>query len=99
MIVMRVKMGDSRSYFFGYAQNLSCRGVYIQTVSPRDVGSEFDIEFTVPKTNITAKCRAKVVWNRKYAGGTQEPGMGLVFLDLDPETACRIDAWVASQPS
>ena len=99
MIVVQVKMGDSRNYFFGYATNISRAGIFIQTVSPRDVGAEFDIEFTVPKTDITARCRAKVVWSRKYASGKEEPGMGLQFIDLAPDTAERIDSWVTSQPT
>ncbi len=97
MIVMQVKIGDPRSYFFGYATNLSSTGIFIQTISPREVGAEFDIEFAIPKTSISTRCRAKVVWRRKYSSGKQEPGMGLKFLDLDPETANLIETWVTSQ--
>jgi uncharacterized protein (TIGR02266 family) len=99
MIVMQVKIGDPRSYFFGYATNISASGIFIQTVSPRDVGSEFEIEFAIPKTEISTRCRARVVWSRKYSSGKQEPGMGLQFLDLDSESADRIEDWVIGQPT
>jgi len=50
IIVTQVKMGDERRYFFGYAKNLSHSGVFVQTISPKDVGDEFNIEFIIPKT-------------------------------------------------
>jgi len=91
-------MGDERRYFFGYARNISHTGVFIETISPRDVGEEFSIEFTIPGTEILIKCKAQVVWNRRFSEkGPYEPGMGLQFVDLDPEVAGRIKDWVKKE--
>ncbi|MBI5696203.1 MAG: PilZ domain-containing protein [Nitrospirae bacterium] len=96
MIVTQVKMGDERKYFFGYAANISRKGLFIQTVSPKDVGCEFNIEFTVPRTDILVKCRCRVVWYRKFSKSSKyEPGMGVCFEDLDMVVADRIDEWIA----
>jgi uncharacterized protein (TIGR02266 family) len=98
ILVTQVKMGDERKYFFGYAINISRSGIFIQTVSPKDVGCEFSIEFTIPKTDITVKCGCRVIWSRKYSkSGKHEPGMGLEFTDLDPAVAGRIEEWIIKQ--
>jgi uncharacterized protein (TIGR02266 family) len=93
--VTETRVGDEREYFFGYAMNLSKTGAFIHTLRPRKVGEEFDIQFTVPRTGIFVKCRAKVVWTREFAqGDTQAPGMGVELMDLDPEVAEKLDKWV-----
>ncbi len=100
ILVTHVRMGDARKYFFGYAKNISRAGIFIQTVTPKDVGSEFDVEFTVPKSDIVVKCRCKVVWNRVYRKSSKyEPGMGLAFIDLDPAVGDRIEQWIIARQS
>lgn len=99
ILVAQVKMGDGRKYFFGYAKNISRSGIFIQTVAPKDVGAEFTVEFTLPKSDILVKCRARVIWNRVYSkAGPREPGMGLSFIDLDPDVADNIERWILNQP-
>jgi uncharacterized protein (TIGR02266 family) len=98
IIVTQVKMGDERRYFFGYARNISHTGVFIETISPRDVGEEFNIEFTIPNTDILIKCKACVIWNRRFSDkGQYEPGMGLKFVDLDTAVAGRVEVWVRKE--
>jgi Tfp pilus assembly protein PilZ len=98
ILVTQVKMGEDRKYFFGYAKNISCSGLFVQTISPKEVGETFSIEFIVPGTEITIKCQCRVVWNRKFTvTGKYEPGMGLTFDDLPEEMADKIDAWIRGQ--
>ena len=99
ILVTQVKMGDERKYFFGYAKNISRAGIFIQTVTPRAVGDEFMIEFSIPKTGIDVRCRCRVVWNRTFSQSSTwlEPGMGLAFIDVDPETSEKINKWVAER--
>lgn len=98
IIVTQVKMGDERRYFFGYAKNLSHTGVFVQTISPKDVGEEFNIEFTIPRTEIKILCKCRVVWNRRFSESTAyEPGMGLQFIGMPPETTKAIEDWVKQQ--
>jgi Tfp pilus assembly protein PilZ len=67
----------------------------VNTITPKDVGEEFNIEFEIPKTDIRIICRARVIWNRRFSQkGANEPGMGLKFVDLDPDTAAKVEDWV-----
>ncbi len=98
VLVTRTKVGDGRKYFFGYARDVSRAGVFIKTVTPRNPGDEFEIEFTLPRADFKIKCRAQVVWSRKFSeAGKKDPGMGLKFLDLDPFIQDKIDEWVQKE--
>lgn len=101
LIVTQAKMGDERKYFFGYAKNISRGGIFVNTLTPKKVGEEFNLELSVPKSDIIIKCRCRVVWNRRFSEsvGDLEPGMGIMFLDLDTDMADKIDGWVAAQQS
>ena len=90
--------GDDKRYFFGYAGDISRSGMFIGSVNPKPVGDEFNVEFTIPKTDITVRCVCRVVWNRKYSDSRElQPGMGIMFIDLAPETGDSIDEWAASK--
>ena len=99
LIVEKIPCEDVQKTFFGYAKNISSGGLFIATVKPREPGESFIIEFTLPnpaKTRI--HCNCEVVWKRHFERkGQFEPGMGLKFLDLPPEKAELIDAWVKAQ--
>lgn len=98
LIVTQVKMGDDRKYFFGYAKNISRGGIFVHTLTPKRVGEEFSLELNVPKSDIIIKCRCRVAWNRRFSeAGNHDPGMGIEFLDLDPDIADSVDIWVISQ--
>lgn len=98
ILVTQVKMGDERRYFFGYAKNVSRSGIFIQTVTPKNVGDKFNIEFVIPKSDIHVKCSCEVIWSRHYSKtDKKEPGMGLNFIDLDLSVADRIEEWVIRQ--
>jgi len=105
LIVERVPCGDGRKTFFGYARNLSCGGVFIATVNPREPGDRFDLQMTLPANSpVTLQCHCEVVWKRLFTqGGKYEPGMGLRFLDLAPDTTAQLERWlqdtVAGGPS
>ena len=94
----QVRMGEEWEYFYGYAKNISRSGLFVYTVRPLNVGDVFNIEFTLPDTEIAVKCAARVVWERSYhQADTHGPRMGIQFSNLDPETAGRLDQWVDSR--
>jgi uncharacterized protein (TIGR02266 family) len=98
LIVTQVKMGDDRKYFFGYAKNISRGGIFVHTLTPKGVGEVFSLELCVPNSDIIIKCRCRVAWSRRFSeAGGKDPGMGIQFLDLDPDMADRIEGWVMSQ--
>jgi uncharacterized protein (TIGR02266 family) len=98
LIVLKIKLEDEKKVFFGYAKNLSKSGMFIASVNPHEPGTVFDVEFPLPDdSEKTVRCRCKVIWQRRYThGSTQEPGMGLRFIDLSREAAKIIDAWASA---
>jgi uncharacterized protein (TIGR02266 family) len=99
LIVEKVPCGDNQKTFFGYAKNISRGGLFISTVKPREPGEEFEIELTLPmKPRYMVRTRCEVVWKRNYQRkDTNEPGMGLRFLELNEADGEKIDEWVTAQ--
>jgi Tfp pilus assembly protein PilZ len=98
VLVTPVKVGEEKKNFFGYAMNISRSGLMIHTLTPGSIGKEVNIEFTLPGSDITVKCIARIVWNRSISRGVARVcRLGLMFVDISPAVADRIDEWVASQ--
>lgn len=96
ILVTKVKAENEGNVFFGYAKNISKSGLFIQTISPKDEGDQFKIEFTLPGEEEPIICKAEVIWKRLYLpNAPYEPGMGLKFLNLDGKVGKYIDSWVA----
>ncbi len=95
LLVLKVQDGAG-NVFFGYAKNLSRGGMFVATVNPRGVGEEFSISFELAEEGIKVRCRCRVMWSRQFDPEhlDREPGMGLKFIDIDEDSAERIDAWV-----
>jgi c-di-GMP-binding flagellar brake protein YcgR len=72
--------------------NISRCGAMFQTVTPIATGSYLKLHFYLGESD-TISCLAKVVWNRK-AYGVLNRG-GLQFMDIDPDVADKIDAYIA----
>jgi hypothetical protein len=96
LIIEKLPCGDGRKTFFGYARNISCSGLFVATVSPREPGEQFDLQVTLPApASLTISCRCEVVWKRHFVqGGKFEPGMGLRFLDLPREQVEALESWL-----
>jgi uncharacterized protein (TIGR02266 family) len=96
LIILKVKLDSGSRSFFGYGKNISRSGLFIATVSPREPGDHFPVEFTLPAPlDLRVHCTCEVVWKRSFSPTSPyEPGMGLRFLDLPEETAATIDDWV-----
>lgn len=94
--VLQADCTDGHKTFFGYAKNLSKSGMMIGTINPRELGSQFWVEFPLPEpVNRVAKCHCEVVWQRRYSREHRyDPGMGLRFLDLPNDVAEAIDQWI-----
>ena len=95
ILVTQVKGEHKGKVFFGYAKNISRVGIFIQTVSPKEEGERFRIEFTLPETETIIACQAEVVWARDFKPNTlYEPGMGLKFVDLPEIMSEEVNRWV-----
>lgn len=69
----------------GETLNLSEDGMFIETPGPAAAGTLLLLGFTLPRAR-RWECFARVVWKRGPANGNGYPvGMGVRFVDLDPE--------------
>lgn len=94
LLVLKVE-GDSAETLFGYAKSLAPNGMFIATVNPKAVGEQFLICFDLPQSGTKVKCSCRVMWAREYDPKLeQEPGMGIMFLDLLDEHRKEIDGWI-----
>lgn len=99
LIVEKIPCGDGYKTLFGYAKNVSCGGLFIATVAPREPGEKFLIELSLPtKPRHKVRCQCQVVWKHHFKSNDKnEPGMGLRFIDLADDDGVKIEAWVAEQ--
>ncbi|HSH71222.1 MAG TPA: PilZ domain-containing protein [Deferrisomatales bacterium] len=98
MVVREARCIAGMDVFFGCATNVSRSGMFIATPKLRDADQEYEIQFHLPGGGREIRCRARVVWARHYRHGSpQAPGFGLQFIDLAPEDAAAIDAWVEEE--
>ncbi len=99
LLIKKVRLEDDQRVFFGYGSNISQSGLFISSINPTAIGSQFTVEISLPAPlAITFTCCCETVWQRKYSPkSTREPGMGLRFIDLDDEIKTQIDAWIHSQ--
>src|SRR5580765_1794797 len=95
--VIRIEAKEVRKIeiFFGYASNISKSGIFIQTTNPRAVGTKVNMKFSLP-TKETIDCEAEVVWTRNYSGSNSNPGMGMRFSRITPESIATVEKFVKS---
>ena len=97
LLVLKIRGSDDKGAFFGYAKDIGRGGMFISTVSPRDVGEEFEISFKTPLKGREVRCICTVAWMRGFDPKfKEEPGMGIRFLDLDIEARDEIAEWVSN---
>lgn len=99
IMVLKADRDSGRTTFFGYAKNISRRGMMIGATRPREPGDQFLLEFSLPEPiSRVVQCECEVIWKRRWArNGCHEPGMGLRFLDLPEELAEAIERWIRNE--
>ncbi len=93
LAVLVVDTAQDRRTLLGYAENISCGGMMIGSVWPKEVGSRLEVEFALPEpADLVVRCTCEVVWARPHSVDPNKPGMGLKFLDLPGSMACGIES-------
>lgn len=77
-------------------QDLSEHGTFIDTNHALSIGSEIEVEFSLPDTTVPIRARGRVAWSAPMMGS------GVRFVDLPDDDRKRIKFFVAevffSQP-
>ncbi len=80
----------SKDFVIDYTTDLGDGGVLIQTETLLPVGAELELIFKLPNSIKLIEVSGKVVWANEYqpekAPDKLIPGMGVKFLNLDPES-------------
>ena len=92
------KVTGSANTFLGYAKNLSRGGIFISTVTPKEIGTTLTVNFKIPDSDVHITCDARVTWIKDFDPENRiDPGMGLEFGSLTVESRDSIDSWLISQ--
>ena len=96
---VEVSLGSEHNFFTGWSENISEGGLFVATHQLLPIGTVIEVtlkaEPVLPKTTVKVEVR----WLRKTDELTSDcpPGMGLKFVDLSPEVATAIHAFVATR--
>ena len=88
---------------FGTMTSLSARGAFIEMSGTPRVGTRLELEFELSEKPV--KCSAQVLYQRRECSSDEEAleGIGIEFLDLDPEsqeTICdEVEARATPRPT
>jgi len=77
--------------YMGPTKNLSAGGMCVVVDNPLAIGSEAQLEFTLPGGTTPISCLGRVVWADRARSKCE---LGLVFLDLPEEGKAKIEEFV-----
>jgi len=94
--MIRVEFADSS---LGFADDLTTAGVFIRTPNPMELGEQVLLKLHILDGAEPLEVACKVIWTNKYGKESQylRRGMGVKFLNLEPEVQKRIEEYVQSQ--
>jgi uncharacterized protein (TIGR02266 family) len=81
-----ISFKTASDFFKAYIANLGEGGLFIHTTKNLPVGSLLDLEFSLPDSDQTITTKGKVMWIRPQDMSTEKmpPGMGIQFIDMNP---------------
>jgi Tfp pilus assembly protein PilZ len=95
--MLRVEFEDSS---WALAEDLTTGGAFIRTPNPLELGEQFLMKLHLDDTGEPTQVSCKVIWTNKYGKESKHlsRGMGIKFLNLDPEVQKRVENYVKSHP-
>jgi GAF domain-containing protein len=94
--ILRVAIEDGS---LSMADDLIGGGVFIRTPNPLDLGDQFPMKLYLSPGEVPIEVTCKVIWSNKYGHETKDlrRGMGVKFIDLNPEVQRRIEESLQAQ--
>lgn len=94
-VELEVHYRTTQEFTAAYIRDISGGGIFIRTQQPLPLNHEVQIRFTLPGTPRAFAVRGLVVWTNPYPSRSSFPsGMGVKFLNLDPEAGKLIAGFV-----
>ncbi|MFH1756575.1 MAG: GAF domain-containing protein [Pseudomonadota bacterium] len=94
--ILRVAIEDGS---LSMADDLISGGVFIRTPNPLDLGEQFPMKLYLSRGEMPIEVNCKVIWSNQYGHETKDlrRGMGVKFINLDPEVQKRIEESLRAQ--
>jgi len=92
-LIVRVDYSTVDEIFSEFTRDINEGGIFIETDSPRPIGTEVSMHFNLPGSADSIRTVGKVV-RTSDGDDSSPPGMGIEFDDLTGEASTRIDAIV-----
>ena len=94
-IEVEVSLSSESQFFAGLSGDVSTGGLFVQTYSPRPVGSHVLVAFSLPTGEI--RVSGVVRWVRAATEGSP-PGLGIAFQHLEGSELAAIEAFCRTRP-
>lgn len=93
-VSIEVDYQDGDTFLFSYIQNISLMGIFIRSEDPLPLGTKLDLRFTHEGHAISLT--GEVMWVNPFRpdGDNLNPGMGVRFVELDPDDREKLVALV-----
>lgn len=92
---LEVQYRTAQEFTAAYATNISGGGIFIRTQQPLPLNRDVQIRFTLPGIPQKFVLHGLVVWSNPHPSRSSfPPGMGIKFMDLDPEAKTIIAGFV-----
>jgi type IV pilus assembly protein PilZ len=100
-VKVEVGLQTESNFYTGLTQDLSGGGVFVATHQLRDVGDRIKVLLTLPGQRETFEILTEVRWVRDIhlTRGTDDPGMGLRFLQMSPQAAKAVADFLTRRES
>jgi molecular chaperone DnaK len=97
---IRLAFGSMDDFVERYAMNISSGGIFVRTRDPSPPGTELGLDITIQSGDQVIQGRGIVRWTTPPSAPGEphrDPGMGIRFLELTPESRALVDLVVATQ--
>ena len=92
-LVVRVDYQTVDEFFSEFARNINEGGLFVESETPHPLGTRVDLQFQLPGSDEPVQVSGTVV-RTSSGSGSEPPGMGIEFDDLDSQTRQRVDELV-----
>jgi uncharacterized protein (TIGR02266 family) len=93
-----IDLSSDDNFFNGFSSNISDGGLFVATVNLLPLGTEVDLNFTLPSGE-RIEAKGTVQWVREVNDKLPDafPGMGVAFKELSAQAQHAIDSFVAER--
>ncbi len=83
-------------YLFDFCRDLGTGGVFIETKSPLNSGSEIELTFTIPDSKETLRTKGRVIWSQAPIANRSDVnvGMGIQFTQFSDSQRKILDDFI-----